>query len=241
MLAQQLEDAIQTAKDEVTALRRQIKKDELSEKLVSNLRTEVAKQTELARQSYIDNQYLAIERDKLSQLSSYQETLITKYQHTIKSVKPYRSVARIHIRCPINFNLISTLSTYVGRDLQAQVAEQLKALTEARVANEENGSSQISITQTGFMCSSPTSSFSDHDSNKSWQDLSDVSSVAAEHALPKENVLGKDSVHLELVSLEFDGETSQDLTLESCQNQGKFISGLGTVLPSLRSFHRDDA
>ncbi|RLU16278.1 hypothetical protein DMN91_012038 [Ooceraea biroi] len=185
-LTQQLEDATRTAKDELTALRRQVKRDELSDELISGLRTELAKQTELARKNYISNQYLTIERDKLSQLSSYQETLIVKYQDTIK-------------------------------ELQAQVAEQLKALSKAR-ANEENASPQISAIHTGFVCSSPTSSISDR-SNKSWHDLSDVSSVPAEHALSEENVPVRDSVALKLVSLELDGESSHDIMFESCQNQ----------------------
>jgi len=85
MLTHQLEDATQTTK-ELAALRRQVKKDELSEKLVLDLKTELAKQTDLTRKNYINNQYLTIERDKLLQLSSYQETLITKYQCTIKLV-----------------------------------------------------------------------------------------------------------------------------------------------------------
>jgi len=218
MLTHQLEDATQTTK-ELAALRRQVKKDELSEKLVLDLKTELAKQTDLTRKNYINNQYLTIERDKLLQLSSYQETLITKYQCTIKLV-PSRA-RTCESRCLIiNFNLIPNRDSRCCRELQTQVAEQLKALSEAR-ANDENISSQISITQTGFVCSSPTSSFSDH-SNKSWHDLSDVSSVPPRHASPKENGL-RDSVHLELVSLEFDGESSRDVMLDSCQNQGKFI------------------
>jgi hypothetical protein len=92
MLTHQLEDASQTTK-ELTALRRQVKKDELSEKLVLDLKTELTKQTDLTRKNYINNQYLTIERDKLLQLSSYQETLITKYQCTIKLV-----LSRVNLR-----------------------------------------------------------------------------------------------------------------------------------------------
>jgi len=93
MLTHQLEDATQTAKEELTALRRQVKKDELSEKLILDLKMELAKQTDLMRKDYINNQYLTIERDKLLQLSSYQETLIAKYQCMIKLV-----LSRVNLR-----------------------------------------------------------------------------------------------------------------------------------------------
>lgn len=92
-------------------------------------------------------------------------------------------------------------------------------------AKEGNTSSQVSAIQTGLAYSSPTSSFSDH-SNKSWHDLSDISTVehasqehaSQEHVTLKEEVPVRDSARLEFVSL-LDGESSH--TMIPDQSQGK--------------------
>ncbi|XP_032677710.1 uncharacterized protein LOC116847138 isoform X2 [Odontomachus brunneus] len=69
-------------KDEtVSTLKQQIKDDE---KVISELRTELAKQTKLARDRHIKNQYMIIEKEKLSVLSSYKDTLNIEFRNTIK-------------------------------------------------------------------------------------------------------------------------------------------------------------
>lgn len=82
-----------------------------------------------------------------------------------------------------------------------------------------------SAIQTGLAYSSPTSSFSDH-SNKSWHDLSDVSTVehaSQEHVTLKEDIPVRDSARLEFVSL-LDGSSqlgeSSHTTMPD-QSQGK--------------------
>lgn len=83
MLEQQLEETTQAmeAKDEtISKLKQQIKSNETAEKIISNLRTDLAEQTEIAHNMHIKNQCLTIEKEKLSVLLSYKDTLITDYQ-----------------------------------------------------------------------------------------------------------------------------------------------------------------
>ncbi|KAL6260080.1 hypothetical protein P5V15_007619 [Pogonomyrmex californicus] len=87
------------------------------------------------------------------------------------------------------------------RELQNQMAEQLKIVNEVCLKLKAGGASpQISLVNIGHACSSPTSSLSD----KSWHDLLDISSVN-----PQEQTLKKDMPvrEFELVSL-LDGESS---------------------------------
>lgn len=83
---------------------------------------------------------------------------------------------------------------------------------------EGSKSSQISLIHTGHACSSPTSSFS-NDSDKSWHDLSDISTVDSvlEERVLKKNTPVKD---FELVSL-LDEESSHSIMPD--QNKSKSI------------------
>lgn len=87
MLTHQLEEATVRAaegkNETVATLKQQIKDDE---KMILELRTELAKQTKLARDRHIKNQYLIIEKEKLSVLASYKDTLIVELRNTIKLV-----------------------------------------------------------------------------------------------------------------------------------------------------------
>lgn len=108
------------------------------------------------------------------------------------------------------------------RDLQNQIEKlKLRNLNEV-FANEGSTSSQVSAIQTGLAYSSPTSSFSGH-SNKSWHDLTDVSTVehaSQEHVTLNKDIPIRDSARLEFVSL-LDGESSH--TIIPDHNQGKSI------------------
>lgn len=82
MLTQKLAEVtrVTKAKDEaISALKRQI---EDNERIISDLKVELTKQTELARL----NEYLIMDKDKLSKLSSYKDTLIIEYQKIIMLV-----------------------------------------------------------------------------------------------------------------------------------------------------------
>lgn len=87
VLRHQLEEStarVTESKDEtVSTLKQQIKDDE---KVISELKTELAKQTKLARDRHIKNQYMIIEKEKLSVLSSYKDTLNVELRNTIKFV-----------------------------------------------------------------------------------------------------------------------------------------------------------
>ncbi|XP_029662580.1 uncharacterized protein LOC115235139 isoform X2 [Formica exsecta] len=178
------------AKDEaISALKRQI---EDNERIISDLKVELTKQTELARL----NEYLIMDKDKLSKLSSYKDTLIIEYQKIII-------------------------------DLQNQIEKlKLRNLNEV-FANEGSTSSQVSAIQTGLAYSSPTSSFSGH-SNKSWHDLTDVSTVehaSQEHVTLNKDIPIRDSARLEFVSL-LDGESSHTII----PDHNQVMNDKGTVV-----------
>ncbi|XP_070171530.1 epidermal growth factor receptor substrate 15 homolog isoform X2 [Polyergus mexicanus] len=192
VLTQKLEEVtrVRKAQDEViSALKRQI---DDNERIISDLKVELITQTELARL----NEYLIMDKDKLSKLSSYKDTLIIEYQKIII-------------------------------DLQSQIEKlKLRNLNEV-FANEGSTSSQVSAIQTGLAYSSPTSSFSGH-SNKSWHDLTDVSTV--EHASQEHVTLNKDtpirdSARLEFVSL-LDGESSHTIIPDHNQVTKPIISDM---------------
>jgi len=97
------------------------------------------------------------------------------------------------------------------KELQSQITKQLK--TVSKICMKE-GSPQISLVHTGHACSSPTSSLSNC-SDKSWHDLTDISSVdsvSQEHGLKQDAPV----TDTELVSL-LDGESSHTIILD--QNQ----------------------
>jgi len=87
MLTQQLDEITYKKDDIISMLTQQIANDkENNKRIITDLKTNLDKQTELAQQNYIDNKYLTMEIDKLSALSSYKDTQITDYQNTIKLV-----------------------------------------------------------------------------------------------------------------------------------------------------------
>nr|XP_033325845.1 uncharacterized protein LOC117220210 isoform X1 [Megalopta genalis]XP_033325846.1 uncharacterized protein LOC117220210 isoform X1 [Megalopta genalis] len=57
------------------------------EKTIADLRTSIAEQTELARQRHLEVQYLTLEKDKLSVLCSYKDTLLTELRNSIKELQ----------------------------------------------------------------------------------------------------------------------------------------------------------
>lgn len=96
MLTEQLEQATRKKDDiisMVTDLKRQI---ENNEKIITNLKTELNKQTELVHKQNIDSKYLTMEIDKLSALSSYKDTQIINYRNTIKLVYILLLIIRIY-------------------------------------------------------------------------------------------------------------------------------------------------
>lgn len=95
MLTEQLDQATREKNDiisMVTDLKQQI---ENNERIITDLKTELNKQTELVHKKNIDNKYLTMEIDKLSALSSYKDTQIINYRNTIKLV--YILLLIIHI------------------------------------------------------------------------------------------------------------------------------------------------
>lgn len=91
VLTCQLDEATARATkcEDDTMLKQQIKEDE---RVISELRAELAKQTKLARDRHIKNQYMIIEKEKLSVLSSYKDTLIVELRNTIKLVPNFFSM-----------------------------------------------------------------------------------------------------------------------------------------------------
>lgn len=83
MLTEQLDEATCKKNDTISSLRQQI---ENNERIITDLKTELKKQMELAQKNDIDNKYLTMEIDKLSALSSYKDTQIINYRNTIQLV-----------------------------------------------------------------------------------------------------------------------------------------------------------
>lgn len=71
----------------VADLRQQIEdKEKIITGLETGLKTDLNKQTELAHKYFIDNEYLTMEIDKLSTLSSYKDKQIIDYRDTVRLV-----------------------------------------------------------------------------------------------------------------------------------------------------------
>lgn len=90
-LKQELEAAIKMVQDRdktITELKEDIKAHEFSQKVLTDLRTNLSEQTELARQRHLEVQYLTLEKDKLSVLCSYKDSLLFELRNAIKLVKP---------------------------------------------------------------------------------------------------------------------------------------------------------
>jgi len=87
LLTQQLDEITYKKDDIISVLTQQIANDkENNKRIITDLKINLDKQTELAQQNYIDNKYLTMEIDKLSALSSYKDIQITDYRNTIKLV-----------------------------------------------------------------------------------------------------------------------------------------------------------
>lgn len=97
-LKQELDKTIKTiqARDKtITELTEEMKNYESSQKIVAELRTNLAEQTERVRQLNSEVKYLTLEKDKLSVLSSYKHSLLIEHLNEIKLVEAL-----------LNFNLI---------------------------------------------------------------------------------------------------------------------------------------
>ncbi|EFN80277.1 hypothetical protein EAI_10792 [Harpegnathos saltator] len=191
-LTHQLEEAAESKDKTVSTLKQQIKDDE---KVISELRTELTKQTKLARERYIKNQCMIIEKEKLSVLSSYKDTLNVELRNTIKEFQ----------------NLIAEQSTALKEEY-----------INGGGGGGGGGVSSpppLSPVNTGPACSSPNLSFTEDGHGLSDISLSVVERMPQERVL-KGNAASKDSA-AHFVSLAI-GESSHTLIPKSFQKQGKF-------------------
>ncbi|XP_076247755.1 uncharacterized protein LOC143187406 isoform X2 [Calliopsis andreniformis] len=89
-LKQELEEVTKTiqARDKIiNELRENSKTHEFSQKVISDLRANLVEQTELARQRHLEVQYLTLEKDKLSVLCSYKDSLLVELRNAIKELQ----------------------------------------------------------------------------------------------------------------------------------------------------------
>lgn len=87
VLKDQLNEASRTIQNKdkiISELQQKIKKHEASQKIITELRTDLTKQTEVARQRLLEMQYLMLERDKLSVLSSHKDTQLNEFRNVVK-------------------------------------------------------------------------------------------------------------------------------------------------------------
>ncbi|CAK9816939.1 hypothetical protein ANTPLA_LOCUS9178 [Anthophora plagiata] len=91
-LKMELEEAIKTAQARdktISELTEGIKGYEFSQKVIADLRANLTEQTELARQRHLEVQYLTLEKDKLSVLSSYKDSLLIELRTAIKELQSH--------------------------------------------------------------------------------------------------------------------------------------------------------
>ncbi|KAG7205397.1 hypothetical protein KM043_007391 [Ampulex compressa] len=89
-LTQELQDAIKTveSKEEtIVGLKEEVKSQQYSQKVIADLKANLNEQMELARQRYLEMQYLTLEKDKLAVLSSYKDTLLTDLRNAVKDLQ----------------------------------------------------------------------------------------------------------------------------------------------------------
>ncbi|KAK1132397.1 hypothetical protein K0M31_016505 [Melipona bicolor] len=87
---QELEKTIKTiqARDKtITELTEKMNGYESSQKIVAELRMNLADQTERVKRLNSEMQYLRLEKEKLSVLSSYKDSLLTEHRNTIKELQ----------------------------------------------------------------------------------------------------------------------------------------------------------
>ncbi|XP_025152485.1 uncharacterized protein LOC105187007 isoform X2 [Harpegnathos saltator] len=217
-LTHQLEEAAESKDKTVSTLKQQIKDDE---KVISELRTELTKQTKLARERYIKNQCMIIEKEKLSVLSSYKDTLNVELRNTIKLVHvPF--VDTVETTSSSYYRVAYLLTRY--REFQNLIAEQSTALKEEYINGGGGGGGggvssppPLSPVNTGPACSSPNLSFTEDGHGLSDISLSVVERMPQERVL-KGNAASKDSA-AHFVSLAI-GESSHTLIPKSFQKQG---------------------
>ncbi|XP_053980530.1 uncharacterized protein LOC128877334 [Hylaeus volcanicus] len=89
-LKQEVQEAMKTthAKDKIiTELKEEIRGHEFCQKVITDLRTNLAEQIELARQRHLEVQYLTLEKDKLTVLCSYKDSLLNELRNAIKELQ----------------------------------------------------------------------------------------------------------------------------------------------------------
>ncbi|XP_078040012.1 uncharacterized protein LOC144471637 isoform X2 [Augochlora pura] len=106
-LGNDLEDKIkivQAREKTINEIQGVMKSQEYSQKVIADLRTIIAEQTELARQRHLEVQYLTLENDKLSVLCSYKDSLLIELRNSIKELQNQIS------------DQLSSLNMYVRED-----------------------------------------------------------------------------------------------------------------------------
>ncbi|XP_046825660.1 uncharacterized protein LOC124427145 isoform X1 [Vespa crabro] len=117
---------------------------ESKDKVITELKTNINEQMELIRQGHLKMQYLMLEKDKLSVLSSHKDSQFNEFRNILKLV------------------LI---------EFQSQIAEHLMGFKEA-CTREENSNLQGSVIPCGIAHSSLSPAFSDSNILTSWHDIS---------------------------------------------------------------------
>lgn len=86
-LKQELEETVKIRDKTIIELKEKIKNYEFSQKIISDLRTNLAEQKELLSQRYLEVQCITLEKDKFSALSLYKDSLLNDLRNQIKLVE----------------------------------------------------------------------------------------------------------------------------------------------------------
>lgn len=86
-LKQELEETVKIRDKTIIELKEKIKNYEFSQKIISDLRTNLAEQKELLSQRYLEVQCITLEKDKFSALSLYKDSLLNDLRNQIKELQ----------------------------------------------------------------------------------------------------------------------------------------------------------
>lgn len=86
-LKQELEETVKIRDKTIIELKEKIKNYEFSQKIISDLRMNLAEQKELLSQRYLEVQCITLEKDKFSALSLYKDSLLNDLRNQIKLVE----------------------------------------------------------------------------------------------------------------------------------------------------------
>ncbi|KAK2576295.1 hypothetical protein KPH14_005660 [Odynerus spinipes] len=223
ILKEQLHEASKTIQNKdkvISELQQENKKHESSQKLIAELRADLIKQTEVARQRLLEMQYLMLERDKLSVLSSHKDSQLNEFRDVVKEFQNQITEQLMGLReaCTIEEN-----SNLHGSVVQGGLACSSPSPTSSERSNVLTSWHDISDVSLSTIEPNPPNKELKQSSSK--KDTLLTPMYRAERDITKKKMednsesKNRDSAQLEFISLP-GGESSNTILLASYKDQG---------------------